>query len=129
MIKQPDQQIHDELIKRSLQLGYKTFPYLPKLGTSYPFVVMGEVYLLPRATKSYLLGDVEVTMSVWGDKSNRKLVSDMIGKLMREFRTIKRIENTDWQMVYNQSDSNISKDNSTEDTLYRGDLSLHFRFH
>lgn len=129
MIKQPDQQIHDELIKRSSQLGYKTFPYLPKLGTSYPFVVMGEVYLLPQATKSYLLCDVEITMSVWGDKGNRRLVSDMIGNLMREFSTIKRIENTDWQMIYNQSDSNISKDNSTEDTLYRGDLSLHFRFH
>ena len=84
---------------------------------------------MPQATKSYLIGDVEVTMSVWGDKSNRKLVSDMIGNLMREFSTIKRIENTDWQMIYNQSDSNISKDNSTEDTLYRGDLSLHFRFH
>lgn len=129
MIKQPDQQIHDELIKRSSQLGYKTFLFLPPLGTFYPFVVMGEVYLLPQATKSYLIGDVEVTMSVWGDKSNRKLVSDMIGNLMREFSTIKRIENTDWQMIYNQSDSNISKDNSTEDTLYRGDLSLHFRFH
>lgn len=129
MIKQPDQQIHDELIKRSSQLGYKTFPFLPPLGKKYPFVVMGEVYLLPHATKSRLIGDVEVTMSVWGDKRDRKLVSDMIGNLMREFSTIKRIEDNKWQMIYDQSDSNISKDNSTEDTLYRGDLSLHFRFH
>lgn len=129
MIKQPDQQIHDELIKRSSQLNYKAFPFLPPLGTSYPFVVMGEVYLLPRATKSRLIGDVEVTMSVWGDKSDRKLVSDMIGSLMAEFSKIKRIEDIKWQMIYDQSDSNISKDNSTEDTLYRGDMSLHFRFH
>ncbi len=129
MSKQPDQQIHDELIKRSSQLGYRTFPFLPQLGTSYPFVVMGEVYLLPRATKSRLIGDVEVTMSVWGDKSDRKLVSDMIGSLMAEFSKIKRIEDIKWQMIYDQSDSNISKDNSTEDTLYRGDMSLHFIFH
>ncbi len=75
MSKQPDQQIHDELIKRSSQLGYRTFPFLPQLGTSYPFVVMGEVYLLPRATKSRLIGDVEVTMSVWGDKEIRVIES------------------------------------------------------
>ncbi len=30
MIKQPDQQIHDELIKRSSQLGYKTFQVVPQ---------------------------------------------------------------------------------------------------
>ena len=46
MIKQPDQQIHDELIKRSSQLGYKTFLFLPPLGTFYPFVVMGEVLFI-----------------------------------------------------------------------------------
>ncbi len=53
----------------------------------------------------------------------------MIGSLMAEFSKIKRIEDIKWQMIYDQSDSNISKDNSTEDTLYRGDMSLHFIFH
>lgn len=67
-------------------------------------------------------------MSVWGEKNNRKLISDMIGNLMTEFRKIKKIENTNWWMKY-ESTSSITKDNSTEDTLYRGNLSLSFKFH
>lgn len=128
MNKQPDQQIHDELIRISESLGYRTFPYLPPMGTKYPFVVVDEVFLLPRATKSYLIGEIDITMSVWGDKSNRKLVSDMIGQLMLEFRKIRKIENTDWWMNY-ESTSSITKDNSTDDTLYRGNMSLSFKFH
>ena len=128
MKKQPDQQIHDELIRTSESLGFRTYPYLPPLGIQYPFVVVDEVFLLPRATKSYLIGEIDVTMSVWGDKSNRRLVSDMVGQLMLEFRKIRKIENTDWWMKY-ESTSSITKDNSTDDTLYRGNMSLSFKFH
>ena len=96
--KQPDQQLHDELIKRSNALGLTAYPYLPEDGTPYPFMVVSYTQITPQATKSYLIGEVSARVDVWGSVDDRKLVSDWIGKLMDEFSTIKLINGTRWSM-------------------------------
>lgn len=125
--KQPDQQLHDELIKRSNALGLTAYPYLPEDGTPYPFMVVSYTQIIPQATKSYLIGEVAARVDVWGRIDDRKLVSDWIGKLMAEYSTIKLINGTRWSMDLT-SPTQIIKDNSTEELLYHGILDLKFRF-
>lgn len=125
--KQPDQQLHDELIKRSNALGLTAYPYLPEDGTPYPFMVVSYTQIIPQPTKSYLLGEVSARVDVWGRIDDRKLVSDWIGKLMAEYSTIKLINGTRWSMDLT-SPTQIIKDNSTQELLYHGILDLKFRF-
>jgi len=125
--KQPDQQLHDELIKRSNALGLTAYPYLPEDGTPYPFMVVSYTQITPQATKSYLIGEVAARVDVWGRVDDRKLVSDWIGKLMAEYSKIRQIESTKWSMDLS-SPTQIIKDNSTEELLYHGILDLKFRF-
>lgn len=128
MIKQPDQQIHDELIKRSTVLGLDAYPFLPAEGAPYPFMVVSYTQIVPQPTKSYLIGTVSAQVDVWGKADDRKLVSDWIGKLMAEFSKIRQIDNTRWSMVLS-SPTEIIKDNSTQELLYHGILDLKFKFH
>ena len=65
-MKQPDQLLHDELFRISEGFGFTTYPYLPSDSASYPFVVMGEIQTLPRATKSRLIGRLSSTVHIWG---------------------------------------------------------------
>lgn len=125
--KQPDQQLHDELIKRASDLGIKAYPFLPKEGTPYPFMVVSYTQIIPSPTKTKLIGMVSARVDIWGDINDRKLVSDWIGKLMREFSTIKQIGNTSWSMDLT-SPTEILKDNSMTEMLYHGILDLKFKF-
>lgn len=125
--KQPDQQLHDELIKRSNALGLTAYPYLPEDGTPYPFMVVSYTQIIPQVTKSYLIGEVSARVDVWGRIDDRKLVSDWIGKLMAEFSTIKLINGTRWSMDLT-SPTQIIKDDSTQELLYHGILDLKFKF-
>ena len=125
--KQPDQQLHDELIKRSNALGLTAYPYLPEDGTPYPFMVVSYTQITPQATKSYLIGEVAARVDVWGRIDDRKLVSDWIGKLMAEYSTIKLINGTRWSMDLT-SPTQIIKDDSTQELHYHGILDLKFRF-
>lgn len=126
--KQPDQQLHDELIRRSTALGLTAYPFLPEEGTPYPFMVVGYTQILPRPTRSYLIGTVAVEVDIWARVDDRKLVSDWIGKLMAEFSTIRQIDGTRWSMDLS-SPTEIIKDNSTQEMLYHGILDLKFKFH
>lgn len=125
--KQPDQQLHDELIKRSNALGLTAYPYLPEDDTPYPFMVVSYTQIIPQPTKSYLLGEVAARVDVWGRIDDRKLVSDWIGKLMSEYSRIRQIESTRWSMDLT-SPTQIIKDNSTQELLYHGILDLKFKF-
>lgn len=126
--KQPDQQIHDELIKRSTLLGLPAFPFLPDDNEPYPFMVVAYTQIIPQPTKSRLIGEVAVQVDVWGSKDDRKLVSDWVGKLMEEFSNIRQINSRQWFMDLTSS-TQIVKDNSTSELLYHGILDLKFKFH
>ncbi|MFX9188937.1 hypothetical protein ABTN59_19890, partial [Acinetobacter baumannii] len=65
---------------------------------------------------------------VWGDGTNRKVVSDMIAQIMLEVSKISQIDGNKWAMVMNESDTQILKDNSTNENLYHGILNIYFNF-
>ncbi|MBF0714494.1 hypothetical protein HZY83_07375 [Gemella sp. GH3] len=126
-MKYPDQEIHDEIYKIVSQLGYRVFTFLPKEGTKYPFIVIGDTHLLPTATKSFLIGEVALNIHVWSDMTSRKKVSDIIHSLLHSFSKIRRIDERQWSMKLG-SDSQIIKDNSTDEQLYHGIISVNFKF-
>ncbi|MCW1767080.1 DUF3168 domain-containing protein [Streptococcus agalactiae] len=128
MMKQPDQQLFDEIFKRLTDIGLTVYDFLPPLGTKYPFVVMGDTHIMPRATKTQLIGKCSTTINVWGDGTNRKVVSDMIAQIMLEVSKISQIDGNKWAMVMNESDTQILKDNSTNENLYHGILNIYFNF-
>ncbi|MDA3774884.1 hypothetical protein PF596_09320 [Streptococcus thermophilus] len=127
-MKQPDQLLHDEMYRISSELGYDTYTYLPPEGVAYPFVVMGELNLLPQATKSQLIGRLSSTVHVWGHVDDRKLLSDMAGQLMSSFFAIKNIGNTQFSAEVNQSSIDSNRDNSTDEVLYHFVVETYFKF-
>ena len=88
MRKSPDQSLYDALFKASIDLGYHTYTHSPEAGTSYPFVRIGDVQLVPIPTKSFLLGHLYASADVWGDGKSRKTVSDMAHALMKAFAAL-----------------------------------------
>lgn len=124
MTKQPEQAIFDELFKVSKSKGYQTFLELPPTKTSYPFVVMGESYLTPQATSSYLVGEVEMVIHIWGTIKQRKKVSDCIADLIQGFGEIRYAGG--YQVAIRDSRIRTIKDNSTLETLYHGILELDY---
>ena len=127
-MKQPDQLLHDEMYRISSDLGYDTYSYLPPEGVAYPFVVMGEINLLPQATKSQLIGRLSSTVHVWGRVDDRKLLSDMAGQLMYSFFAIKNIGGTQFSAGVNQSSVDSNRDNSTNEVLYHFVIETYFKF-
>lgn len=128
-IKQCDQLIFDEIFKQASQkLGYQTYFSLPDLNVSYPFVVMGETQLIPKPTKSGIVGTVSLTIHVWGADGNRIQVSNMISELYRVSASIERIGTVYFNMDLT-SGSTILHDNSTQEDLIHGILDLSFDFY
>lgn len=126
-MKQPDQQIHDAIMEEVSKLGLKVYPTLPDLGTAYPFIVMGDTHLLPRPTKSRMIGSVAVDIHVWGSFKDRRLVSDTLARVMEVCSHIKRPDSRQWSMDLT-SDTQLLKDNSTPEVLYHGVADVTFRF-
>ncbi|AXC16570.1 DUF3168 domain-containing protein [Streptococcus agalactiae] len=127
-MKQPDQVLFDEIFTRIDGLGFSVYDFLPPTGTKYPFVVMGDTHIIPMATKTQLIGKCSTTINVWGDSTDRKVVSDMIAQIMLEVSKISQIDDNKWAMVMNESDTQILKDNSTNENLYHGILNIYFNF-
>lgn len=127
-MKQPDQLLHDEMYRISSDLGFDTYTHLPPEGVAYPFVVMGEINLLPQATKTQLIGRLSSTVHVWGRVDDRKLLSDMAGQLMSSFFAIKNIGGTQFSAEVNQSSIDSVRDNSTSEVLYHFIIETYFKF-
>ncbi len=128
-MKQPDQLIHDELFRISQELGYDTYPYLPMDEVTYPFVVMGETQVMPRATKSRLIGRLSSTVHVWGRADDRKKLSDMVGQLMSDFFAVHKVERLHFLAEVDESSYETYLDNSTDEMLYHFVIYLYYKFY
>ena len=129
MIKQPDQQFYDACYQKSLDNHYNTYPIKPLEDIPYPFVEFGEVLLIPRATKTAILGIVSLTLHVWGEGSKRKQVSDIANNLLMELKGIKTTDTLRWLVPLNQCNLQILQDTSTGTALWHGILDVTAQFY
>lgn len=80
MSKSFEQDVFDRIFKQMATLGVSVYPELPAKEVAYPFVALSEIQIVPRQTSSALLGKVYVTIDVWGERQQRKRVSEIATK-------------------------------------------------
>ncbi|HFI0463820.1 TPA: hypothetical protein ACGO1T_001020 [Streptococcus suis] len=125
-MKTYDQAIFDALIEKSRGLGYDTYPNLPKESANYPFVHIGEVQRLTGYSKTHKFPIFSVTVTIWGDYTNRRKIAEMVANLWLEWAVIycgevplKLRETSSSYRIWEQAQS-------PELTLWRGDMDLEF---
>lgn len=118
-----NQALFDGVFKKCLELGYKTYDYLPSSKVSYPFVHLGEVSIVPIATKTLWLGEASIAVHVWGDGRDRKKVTDIVNDLLKNLREVEH-----FTIVPNEVYTRIFKDDTTSNTLWHGVLEIKYKF-
>lgn len=133
MIKSIDQQLYDAIfvVAQQNQSGADVYSTLPDLSARYPFIVIGEVQIVPRQIKGLTLGKLFATVDVWGDAYDRRKVSDISEELMELLSDHLKLETRYVKLVVSNSTKRILEDTtlSTADlrkTLWHGILSLEF---
>lgn len=124
VIKAPEQQLYDAMFITSQNMGYDTYQEKPQEAT-YPFVELDYVQMVPRATKSQILGTVHMQINVWGLRNDRKTVSDMTFNMFRAARFLKMTGSENWRMDIERSDYQILKvTTEANEKLYRGQIEI-----
>jgi hypothetical protein len=124
--KSPEQEIFDAIYSTCLNLGYRTYDYLPPNETQYPFVYIGEVFQQDRHTKSGLFGDIQVTVHIFNDRKKRKETTTMRNTIKNELYKLKRAGNIN--VMLKRGTGQILIDNSTSQPLLHGILELEFTY-
>lgn len=127
-MKTPDQAIYDHAVKIIEGKGYSQYPFNPGTGTPYPFVKMGGVQLIPRATKSFIIGEVHLTFDVWGTSASRRVVADIATDIFMAIASSTNAGGYQIMLDPGQSGIEIMTDNSTSNDLWRGRVSLLIKF-
>lgn len=125
-LKSPQQFIFDEVFIQSLNLGYKTFDYLPSSSAGYPIVIIGEQFSEDVANKTNVHGFVNQTIHIYHNRKRRRELTDMINALKASFRRMKQAG--PYRVRVNSIDDQIMFDNSTAETLLHGIIDVEFRF-
>ena len=125
-MKTRDQSIFDEMFKRSLALGFKTFDYKPTDATAYPFVEFENTEIDFAPNKTSLKGTVYLRINVWGTYKQRQQVSNMANSLLYEAIKIKQSDGYFWALNTRSSQIRMLDDTSTNTPLKRALLELEF---
>jgi hypothetical protein len=127
--KEPDQELFDLTYKTCKELGYDVYDTSPPEGTTYPYVRIGTVQVIPQPTKSYLIGKLFLEFDVFGEMHQRKQVSQMTANILNVLSNYKRTP-TGYQlgMVYSNSGWTIMTDQTTEKDLVFAQANAEFKF-
>lgn len=125
-IKTPDQALYDAAYHQSANvLQYPTYTFLPKQGTAYPFVTVQNVQDLPSVAKMQSMGNLELTIDIFGKGNDRMKVSEMAKRL---YSRLIYLEKGRLRMLQNQSSIQVLQDQSTDEDLWRAIMTLRFRY-
>lgn len=125
-LKSPQQFIFDEVFIQSLNLGYKTFDYLPPDSIGYPFVFVGEQFDEDVANKTNVHGFVNQTIHIYHSHKKRRELTDMMNNLKAAFRRMKNAG--PYRVTVGSVEGQTIFDNSTPEILLHGIIEVEFRF-
>lgn len=113
----------------SQSCDYDTIDYLPDpKDVTKPFVFVGESLTVPQATKDTTLGSVSVTMHVFGTRTNRQTVSNMLNRLFTRALAITQTENYRWFMNQQTSMPRVIPEKSSDGIfLWHGYLTIEMK--
>ncbi|WP_349305061.1 hypothetical protein [Latilactobacillus curvatus] len=126
-MKSPEQELYDYFFKFALTNHWNTYDHLPmdNRPEMYPFVVVGDIQVVPNMTKTSLNGNVIITIDVWGDDEQRLTVSDMV---KRFFHTAIGTICTEHYRFYgraNEQSKELTQDQSVPNVVFnRGQVQL-----
>lgn len=123
-ITSPEQELYDYFYAFSQSAGYKTYDHLPmqQENAPYPFVIVGDIQVVPNATKTSLNGNVLITIDIWGDKKQRFTLSGMAERFFRaaigqvitdDYRFYGRVEDQSKEFTQDQSVPNTVLNRAT----------------
>lgn len=128
VIKALDQDLFDTLFKISTSLKYATYDMRPPDSAAYPFVQIGDVQVSTQATKGQLLGAAFITIELFGGRTQRKLLSDMMGAVFMAGINLSQLKDYRIAANINASGSRMVKDTSVPNTtLWHGIIDLEYR--
>jgi|BioPla2DNA2_1021312.scaffolds.fasta_scaffold31435_2 hypothetical protein len=126
MDKVIDQILYDDLYAMA-ESKYECYQFNPPKGTAYPYVQFGNTINVPRATKSYLIAEINIGLDVWGDSDDRKTVSDIAYDLFNECGKLTRLTSGHIiKLMPRESSVEVRIDQSTNEDLWRGMVNLKF---
>ena len=114
------------MFKQSEALSFKTYDCKPMEDVGYPFVEFEDTQNLFSQNKSAVLGNVVLTLSVWGLQKKRQEVSNMASQLFQRALSINVSDNYKWHLDVNSSAIQTMEDTTTNDRLQRAVIELNF---
>lgn len=128
MTKSVDQCLYDLLFSASLDLKFDTYTFNPKQEVNYPFVVIRDVMESDIMTKNSRVGSLTVDIHLYGDGSNRLLISSMMHNLIVKIRDIAGDSNVSFVFLPEKTQKSLIQDTSTERNLWHGLLEVQFKY-
>lgn len=125
-MKSREQAIFDSVFKRCLFLGYTTYDYKPNDDAPYPFVEFEDTTSLLVPNKTDVKGTVELVVSVWSTRKERKQVSDMCSSILAQAMAISEVDGYHVALNISQSTISLMDDDTTVEPLKRGRIRLVF---
>lgn len=91
----------------------------------YPFVVVGDIQVVPNMTKTSLNGNVIITIDVWGDDEQRLTVSDMVERFFHAAIGTICTEHYHFYGRANEQSKELTQDQSVPNAVFnRGQVQL-----
>ena len=106
-------------------IGYDTYDMLPEENVDYPFIVLDDMQNIPVNLKTDVVGNINITVHVWGNDEMRLEVSEAIDKLLK----LQEIESDNFKFKarLNEENSQLLNDTSVANTeLIHGVVTLVF---
>lgn len=120
MRKSPEQDIYDTLYILLQEHRIIVRDALPMEGTpvAYPFVVIGDIQNVSNGTKTSRNGLLNITLNVWGDAKQRKVVTEIAQGILSNILGSWHSETYNYIGYANQQNITIMKDNTVPNRIY-----------
>lgn len=120
MLKSKTQIMYDLTFEAMQKICEKTYQYLPMIDVGYPFAVINDSETRGDVSKDMLFQIIEITVDIWGNDSQRKLIDDYSNQLLESM--------VDRGLIKKESGYRINVDHSTDEILYRSQVTLAFEW-
>lgn len=120
-----DQASYDAVFEACELTGVPVYHAPPNASAVYPYIVVTNVQVVHLQTKSHLLGRCYVDVDVWGNDAQRRQVSDLADRVIRNVGVTRVMpDGLNAQLEMNQTSREMLIDNSTNQNLWRARLVL-----
>ncbi|MGO2265846.1 MAG: hypothetical protein ACTH54_03305 [Vagococcus salmoninarum] len=112
----PYLELSEHIERLSKDLGYSTFDYLPKSGTPYPFVFVGEMFTDDLKTATKVMAEANVILHIFNYEEDMKETKLMAFNLSKAIHENSNSGSFEWNVI-NQKGTFMFEVDDPEDTI------------